>query len=74
MSDTKLKLFEIKNLFNQYDVSIPLDNNINIFLGENGMGIAEYRNIRRSSKKIASLMVNTKSEAFPFVNSIKQSH
>ena len=38
MSDTKLKLFEIKNLFNQYDVSIPLDSNINIFLGENGMG------------------------------------
>lgn len=38
MSISMLKLFEIKNLFNQYDVSIPLDNNINIFLGENGMG------------------------------------
>jgi len=38
MSASKLKLFEIKNLFNQYDVSIPLDSNINIFLGENGMG------------------------------------
>lgn len=25
MSASKLKLFEIKNLFNQYDVSIPLD-------------------------------------------------
>ena len=30
MSASKLKLFEIKNLFNQYDVSIPLDSNINI--------------------------------------------
>jgi len=38
MSDSKLKLFEIKNLFNQFDVSIPLDSDINIFLGENGMG------------------------------------
>ena len=38
MSESKLKLFEIKKLFNQFDVSIPLENNINIFLGENGMG------------------------------------
>lgn len=33
-----IKHFYIKNLFNQFDVSIPLENNINIFLGENGMG------------------------------------
>lgn len=38
MSASKLILFEIKNLFNQYDVYIPLNNSINIFLGENGMG------------------------------------
>lgn len=38
------------------------------------MFIAEYRNIRKSGEKIASLMVKTKSETFPFVNSIKQSH
>lgn len=38
MATSKLKLFEIKNLFNQFDVSIPLDSDINIFLGENGMG------------------------------------
>ena len=38
MNELKLKNFEIKNLFNQYDVSIPLDKDINIFLGENGMG------------------------------------
>lgn len=38
MESTNLKLFEIKNLFNQFDVKLPLDNNINIFLGENGMG------------------------------------
>lgn len=34
----KIKLFEIKNLFNQFDVSIPLTQDVNIFLGENGMG------------------------------------
>ena len=38
MKTANLKLFEIKNLFNQYDVKLPLDNSINIFLGENGMG------------------------------------
>lgn len=38
MKSTNLKLFEIKNLFNQFDVKLPLENNINIFLGENGMG------------------------------------
>ena len=38
MNESKLKKFEIKNLFNQHDVCIPLDRDINIFLGENGMG------------------------------------
>ena len=36
--ENKVILFEIKKLFNQYDVKIPLDQPINIFLGENGMG------------------------------------
>ena len=36
--ENKVVLFEIKKLFNQYDVRIPLDQPINIFLGENGMG------------------------------------
>lgn len=36
--ESKLKLFEITNLFNQFDVSLPLDEKVNIFLGENGMG------------------------------------
>lgn len=35
---SKLKLFEIQNLFNQFDVILPLDQDVNIFLGENGMG------------------------------------
>lgn len=38
MYASNLIFFEIKNLFNQFNVSIPLDNKINIFLGENGMG------------------------------------
>lgn len=38
MTNSKVKIFEIKKLFNQFDVSIPLDSDINIFLGENGMG------------------------------------
>lgn len=35
---SKLKLFEINNLFNQFNVRLPLDEKVNIFLGENGMG------------------------------------
>lgn len=35
---SKLKLFEITNLFKQFNVSLPLDEKVNIFLGENGMG------------------------------------
>lgn len=37
-SKSRLKLFEITNLFNQLNVRLPLDENVNIFLGENGMG------------------------------------
>ena len=33
-----IKIFEIKGLFNQFDVSLPLEENVSIFLGENGMG------------------------------------
>ncbi len=36
--ESKLKLFEITNLFNQFNVHLPLDEKVNIFLGENGMG------------------------------------
>ncbi|MDE6905286.1 MAG: AAA family ATPase [Lachnospiraceae bacterium] len=36
--ESKLKLFEITNLFNQFNVNLPLDEKVNIFLGENGMG------------------------------------
>lgn len=35
---SSLKLFEITNLFHQFDVRLPFDNSVNIFLGENGMG------------------------------------
>lgn len=38
MKDLRIKTFEIKKLFNQYDVKLPLDGKVNIFLGENGMG------------------------------------
>ena len=38
MGNTNLKLFVIKDLFHQFDVMLPLEENINIFLGENGMG------------------------------------
>jgi DNA repair exonuclease SbcCD ATPase subunit len=38
MIGSGIKLFEIKGLFNQFNIALPLDNNVNIFLGENGMG------------------------------------
>lgn len=38
MSCSRIKLFEINKLFNQYNVKLPFDNDVNIFLGENGMG------------------------------------
>lgn len=38
MENIRIRLFEIKKLFNQFDVQLPLDERINIFLGENGMG------------------------------------
>lgn len=33
-----LKRFKIKKLFGTYNVDIPFDSNINIFIGENGLG------------------------------------
>lgn len=33
-----IKRFQIKDLFNYMDVDLPLDENVNIFLGENGLG------------------------------------
>ena len=35
---TKIQYFRIYNLFNQYNVSLNFEDNVNIFLGENGMG------------------------------------
>ena len=34
----KIEYFKINRLFNQYDVSLRFGENVNIFLGENGMG------------------------------------
>lgn len=34
----KIEYFKISNLFNQYNVLLKFENNVNIFLGENGMG------------------------------------
>ncbi len=33
-----IKRFQIKKLFNYIDVDLPLEENVNIFLGENGLG------------------------------------
>ena len=33
-----LKRFEIKELFGIYNVDIPFESNVNIFVGENGLG------------------------------------
>lgn len=38
MENVRIKTFEIKNLFNQFSVCLPLEQQTNIFLGENGMG------------------------------------
>lgn len=34
----KIEYFKIFNLFNQYNVSLNFEDDVNIFLGENGMG------------------------------------
>ena len=34
----KIEYFKIYNLFNQYNVSLNIGDDVNIFLGENGMG------------------------------------
>lgn len=33
-----IEYFKIEKLFNQYNVTLSFDNEVNIFLGENGMG------------------------------------
>lgn len=38
MNTSSIKSFEITKLFNQFDVNLPFENDVNIFLGENGMG------------------------------------
>ena len=38
MNSTNLKSFKIVGLFNRYDVELPFDKQVNIFIGENGLG------------------------------------
>jgi predicted ATPase len=38
MEQCKISSFKIESLFNQYDVDLPFNQNVNIFIGENGMG------------------------------------
>ena len=40
-----IKRFQIKNLFNYMDVDLPLNQNVNIFLGENGLGKTTILNL-----------------------------
>ena len=35
---SNMEYFKIKRLFNQQDVDLLFENDVNIFLGENGMG------------------------------------
>lgn len=37
-NNTNLKSIKILGLFNKFDVNIPFDNNVNIYIGENGVG------------------------------------
>jgi len=66
---SKLKLFEIKNLFNQFDVTLPLDQDVNIFLGENGMGKTTilnclYYTLSGNIEKLNSIIFETISITF----------
>ena len=38
MNNFAIKNFIINGLFNEYNVNLPLDQEVNVFLGENGMG------------------------------------
>jgi AAA15 family ATPase/GTPase len=38
MNSTNLKSFKILGLFGRYDVELPFDKQVNIFIGENGLG------------------------------------
>lgn len=38
MNSTNLKSFKIFGLFDRYDVELPFDKQVNIFIGENGLG------------------------------------
>ena len=37
-SEVLIKRFQIKELFGIYNVDIPFENHVNIFVGENGLG------------------------------------
>ena len=59
-----IKRFEIKELFGIYNVDIPFNNNINIFVGENGLGKTTILNvlnyiIQGDSESLSSINFNT---------------
>ena len=59
-----IKRFEIKELFGIYNVDIPFKNNINIFVGENGLGKTTILNvlnyiIQGDSESLSSINFNT---------------
>ena len=59
-----IKRFEIKELFGIYNVDIPFNNNINIFVGENGLGKTTILNvlnyiIQGDSESLLSINFNT---------------
>lgn len=58
-----IKRFEIEELFGVYNVNIPFKNNINIFVGENGLGKTTILNalnyiIQGDSESLLSIEFN----------------
>ena len=47
----KLTRFQISGLFNQFDVNLDLNTDVNIFIGENGMGKTKIMNCLNYSLK-----------------------
>lgn len=45
MKDFAIKQLNIEGLFDEYNVELPLDREVNIFIGENGMGKTTILNI-----------------------------
>lgn len=42
MNTTNLKSFKIFGLFGRYNIELPFDKEVNIFIGENGLGKLPY--------------------------------